>query len=385
MRLNRKQHQLWEGIDKFFLIAIIFLLFAGIMMLASASMPIADRDLGDPYGYVSKQSFAIFLGFLSGLIIFLIPSQFLEKFGIALPIIALLLLSMVYIPEIGIEKNGATRWINLGVGPNIQVVDPARLLFLIYISGYCYRQQKELREGFISLLKPMIFIIPTCTLLLLQPDFGSTVVLLTVTAALFFLAGFKLRYFFLLIIILALLFSALVYFSPYKLARVVSFMDPWSMADKGGYQLVNSLIAIGSGGFFGVGLGEGVQKLFYLPEAHTDFIFAIIAEELGLMGTILFLSFYTLLISRVFIIAFKAIAVERLFQGYLCFSIGIWISIQVIINLGVNMGLLPTKGLVLPLISYGSSSMIMTLITLAIVLRIGCEIPREKINKKING
>jgi cell division protein FtsW len=385
LRPNRKQHQLWEGIDKFFLIAIIFLLFAGIMMLASASMPIADRDLGDPYGYVSKQSLAIFLGFLSGLIIFLIPSQFLEKFGIALPIIALLLLSMVYIPEIGIEKNGATRWINLGVGPNIQVVDPARLLFLIYISGYCYRQQKELREGFISLLKPMIFIIPACTLLLLQPDFGSTVVLLSVTAALFFLAGFKLRYFFLLIVILALLFSALVYFSPYKLARVVSFMDPWSMADKGGYQLVNSLIAIGSGGFFGVGLGEGVQKLFYLPEAHTDFIFAIIAEELGLMGTILFLSFYTLLISRVFIIAFKAIAVERLFQGYLCFSIGIWISIQVIINLGVNMGLLPTKGLVLPLISYGSSSMIMTLITLAIVLRIGCEIPREKINKKING
>ncbi|MDC0586519.1 putative lipid II flippase FtsW [Gammaproteobacteria bacterium] len=385
MRPNRKHYQLWEGIDKFFLIAIIFLVFAGIMMLASASMPIADRDLGDPYGYVSKQSFAIFLGFLSGLIIFLIPSQFLEKFGITLPIIALLLLSMVYIPEIGIEKNGATRWINLGVGPNIQVVDPARLLFLIYISGYCYRQQKELREGFISLLKPMIFIIPACTLLLLQPDFGSTVVLLTVTAALFFLAGFKLRYFFLLIVILALLFSALVYFSPYKLARVVSFMDPWSMADKGGYQLVNSLIAIGSGGFFGVGLGEGVQKLFYLPEAHTDFIFAIIAEELGLMGTILFLSFYTLLISRVFIIAFKAIAVERLFQGYLCFSIGIWISIQVIINLGVNMGLLPTKGLILPLISYGSSSMIMTLITLAIVLRIGCEIPREKINKKING
>ena len=230
----------------------------------------------------------------------------------------------------------------------------------------------------------IVFILPACTLLLLQPDFGSTVVLLTVTAALFFLAGFKLRYFFLLIIILALLFSALVYFSPYKLARVVSFMDPWSMADKGGYQLVNSLIAIGSGGFFGVGLGEGVQKLFYLPEAHTDFIFAIIAEELGLMGTILFLSFYTLLISRIFIIAFKAITADRLFQGYLCFSIGIWISIQVIINLGVNMGLLPTKGLILPLISYGSSSMIMTLITLAIVLRIGCEIPREKINKKIN-
>lgn len=384
MSPNRKQYQLWEGLDKFFLIAIIFLLFGGILMLASASMPIADRDLGEPYGYVYKQSFAILLGLLSGLIFFYIPSFLLEKLGIILPIIAIFLLSMVYIPEIGIKVNGATRWINLGVGPNIQVVDPARLLFLIYIAGYCYRQQKELREGFLSLLKPMIFIFPACILLLLQPDFGSTVVLLTVTAALFFLAGFKLRYFFLLIIILALLFSALVYFSPYKLARVVSFMDPWSMADKGGYQLVNSLIAIGSGGFFGVGLGEGIQKLFYLPEAHTDFIFAIIAEELGLMGTILFLSFYTLLISRIFIIAFKAITADRLFQGYLCFSIGIWISIQVIINLGVNMGLLPTKGLILPLISYGSSSMIMTLTTLAIVLRIGCEIPREKINKKIN-
>ncbi|MBT5217756.1 MAG: FtsW/RodA/SpoVE family cell cycle protein, partial [Gammaproteobacteria bacterium] len=148
MSPNRKQYQLWEGLDKFFLIAIIFLLFGGILMLASASMPIADRDLGEPYGYVYKQSFAILLGLLSGLIFFYIPSFLLEKLGIILPIIAIFLLSMVYIPEIGIKVNGATRWINLGVGPNIQVVDPARLLFLIYIAGYCYRQQKELREGF---------------------------------------------------------------------------------------------------------------------------------------------------------------------------------------------------------------------------------------------
>ena len=384
MKPNKKQFELWEGVDKLFLIAIVFLLFAGIMMLASASMPIADRDLGDPYGYVFKQSFAIVMGLISGLIIFYIPSQILEKFGIILPIIGLCLLSMVFIPDVGTTVNRATRWINLGIGPNIQVVDPARLLFLIYISGYCYRQQKELRESFLSLLKPMIFILPACALLLWQPDFGSTVVLLTVTAVLFFLAGFKLRYFFILITLMAFLFSALIYMNDMRMGRIASFMDPWSMANDDGYQLVNSLIAIGSGGFFGVGLGEGVQKLFYLPEAHTDFIFAIIAEELGLMGTILFLFFYSLLISRVFVIAFKAIAIERLFQGYLCFSIGIWISIQVIINLGVNMGLLPTKGLILPLISYGSSSMIMTLITLAIVLRIGCEIPRDKINKKIN-
>ena len=173
-------------------------------MLASASMPIAVKNLGDPYGYVYKQLTSIALGLSAGLVAFLIPSRFWEKFGILLPILAIALLTIVFIPDIGVTANGATRWIKIGPLPNIQVVDPARLLLLIYISGYCYRQQEALTSDFMSFVKPMIFIIPACLLLLGQPDFGSTVIILSVTAGLFFIAGFKIRYFLALIIILGL-------------------------------------------------------------------------------------------------------------------------------------------------------------------------------------
>ena len=381
---NKRQNSLLKGVDNLFVISTIFLLVGGLVMLASVSMPIAVKNLGDPYGYVYKQLTSIALGLSAGLVAFLIPSRIWEKFGILLPILAIVLLTMVFIPDIGLTANGSTRWIKIGPLPNIQVVDPARLLLLIYISGYCYRQQEALTNDFMSFVKPMIFIIPACLLLLGQPDFGSTVIILSVTAGLFFIAGFKIRYFLGLVIILGFAFAFLIYIEPYRMSRLAGFLEPWQDALGAGYQLTNSLIAIGSGGIFGVGLGESIQKLFYLPEAHTDFIFAIIAEELGLMGTILILSLYGLLISRIFIIGFKAIRSELMFQGYLCISIGIWLSLQVIINLGVNMGLLPTKGLTLPLISYGSSSIAITLITLAIVLRIGCENPQPKKNLRTN-
>ena len=355
------------------------------MMLASASMPLAERSFGDPFAYLYKQSSAVFLGIISSLIFFLTPSQYWEKLGILTPIFAIGLLSLVFIPDLGVTVNGATRWIKWGPLPNIQVVDPARLLFFLYIAGYCVRQQEQLRMTFVSFLKPMIFIVPACLLLLLQPDFGSTVVLLIVTAALFFVAGFKFRYFTVIVLALVGILGLLAYISPYRMARITSFMNPWDDPFNSGYQLTQSLIAIGRGQWFGVGLGEGVQKLFYLPEAHTDFIFAVIAEELGLIGSLLIIGLYAVLIWRIFSIALKAINRKRIFQGYLSFAIAIWFTTQVIINIGVNMGLLPTKGLTLPLISYGRSSMIITLITLAIVLRIGCENPRTKVNKKIGG
>ena len=374
-----------QNIDKLLLITIITLLIGGMVMLASASMPLAERSFGDPFAYLYKQSSAVFLGIIASLIFFLTPSQYWEKLGILTPIFAIGLLSLVFIPDLGVTVNGATRWIKWGPLPNIQVVDPARLLFFLYIAGYCVRQQEQLRMTFVSFLKPMIFIVPACLLLLLQPDFGSTVVLLIVTAALFFVAGFKFRYFTVLVIALVGILGLLAYISPYRMARITSFMNPWDDPFNSGYQLTQSLIAIGRGQWFGVGLGEGVQKLFYLPEAHTDFIFAVIAEELGLIGSLLIIGLYAVLIWRIFSIALKAINSKRIFQGYLSFSIAIWFTTQVIINIGVNMGLLPTKGLTLPLISYGRSSMIITLITLAIVLRIGCENPRTKVNKKIGG
>jgi cell division protein FtsW len=374
-----------QNIDKLLLITIITLLIGGMVMLTSASMPLAERSFGDPFAYLYKQSSAVFLGIIASLIFFLTPSQYWEKLGILTPIFAIGLLSLVFIPDLGVTVNGATRWIKLGPLPNIQVVDPARLLFFLYIAGYCVRQQEQLRMTFVSFLKPMIFIVPACLLLLLQPDFGSTVVLLIVTAALFFVAGFKFRYFTVIVLALVGILGLLAYISPYRMARITSFMNPWDDPFNSGYQLTQSLIAIGRGQWFGVGLGEGVQKLFYLPEAHTDFIFAVIAEELGLIGSLLIIGLYAVLIWRIFSIALKAINRKRIFQGYLSFSIAIWFTTQVIIHIGVNMGLLPTKGLTLPLISYGRSSMIITLITLAIVLRIGCENPRTKVNKKIGG
>ena len=372
-----------QNIDKLLLITIITLLIGGMVMLASASMPLAERSFGDPFAYLYKQSSAVFLGIISSLIFFLTPSQYWEKLGILTPIFAIGLLSLVFIPDLGVTVNGATRWVKLGPLPNIQVVDPARLLFFLYIAGYCVRQQEQLRMTFVSFLKPMIFIVPACLLLLLQPDFGSTVVLLIVTAALFFVAGFKFRYFTVLVLALVGILGLLAYIDPERMERITSFMNPWDDPFNSGYQLTQSLIAIGRGQWFGVGLGEGVQKLFYLPEAHTDFIFAVIAEELGLIGSLLIIGLYAVLIWRIFSIALKAINRKRIFQGYLSFAIAIWFTTQVIINIGVNMGLLPTKGLTLPLISYGRSSMIITLITLAIVLRIGCENPRTKVNKKI--
>ena len=374
-----------KSIDKLLLISIIALLMGGMVMLVSASMPFAEKSFGDPFTYLYKQSSAVFLGIIASLIFFLTPTQYWEKLGILTPLFAIVLLSLVFIPDIGVTVNGATRWVKLGPLPNIQVVDPARLLFFLYIAGYCVRQQEQLRMTFVSFLKPMIFIIPACLLLLLQPDFGSTVVLLMVTAALFFVAGFKFRYFIILVLALIGILGLLAYFSPYRMARITSFMNPWDDPFNSGYQLTQSLIAIGRGQWFGVGLGQGVQKLFYLPEAHTDFIFAVIAEELGLIGSLLIIALYSLLIWRIFSISLKAINNKRIFQGYLSFSIAVWFSAQVIINIGVNMGLLPTKGLTLPLISYGRSSMIITLISLAIVLRIGCENPRTKVNKKIGG
>jgi len=374
-----------QNIDKLLLITIITLLIGGMVMLASASMPLAERSFGDPFAYLYKQSSAVFLGIIFSLIFFLTPSQYWEKLGILTPIFAIGLLSLVFIPDLGVTVNGATRWIKWGPLPNIQVVDPARLLFFLYIAGYCVRQQEQLRMTFVSFLKPMIFIVPACLLLLLQPDFGSTVVLLIVTAALFFVAGFKFRYFTVIVLALVGILGLLAYISPYRMARITSFMNPWDDPFNSGYQLTQSLIAIGRGQWFGVGLGEGVQKLFYLPEAHTDFIFAVIAEELGLIGSLLIIGLYAVLIWRIFSIALKAINRKRIFQGYLSFAIALWFTTQVIINIGVNMGLLPTKGLTLPLISYGRSSMIITLITLAIVLRIGCENPRTKVNKKIGG
>ncbi len=380
---KKKRFSFFENIDNLFVVSVALLLMGGMVMMTSASMPVAARNFADPFHYFYKQGFAACLGLIVGFLFFLIPTNFWEKLGILTALIAIGLLALVYIPGMGLEANGAIRWVDIGPLPTIQVIDPARFLLIIYIAGYCFRQQKQVEMTFLSLIKLMIFILPACILLLLQPDFGSTVVLLAIVASLFFVAGFKFRYFFVLLLSLASVFWLLVYKVQYRLDRITSFLDPWADPLGDSYQLVNSLIAIGSGGWFGVGLGESMQKLGYLPEAHTDFIFAVIAEELGLIGVVLIIGIYALMIWRIFSISLHAMKHNRVFQGYFAFSVGIWITAQVVINIGVNMGVLPTKGLILPLISYGSNAMTMTLITLFIVLKIGCENPVIKTNRRI--
>ena len=380
---KKKRFSFFENIDNLFVVSVALLLMGGMVMMTSASMPVAARNFADPFHYFYKQGFAACLGLIVGFLFFLIPTNFWEKLGILTALIAIGLLALVYIPGMGLEANGAIRWVDIGPLPTIQVIDPARFLLIIYIAGYCFRQQKQVEMTFLSLIKLMIFILPACILLLLQPDFGSTVVLLAIVASLFFVAGFKFRYFFVLLLSLASVFWLLVYKVQYRLDRITSFLDPWADPLGDSYQLVNSLIAIGSGGWFGVGLGESMQKLGYLPEAHTDFIFAVIAEELGLIGVVLIIGIYALMIWRIFSISLHAMKHNRVFQGYFAFSVGIWITAQVVVNIGVNMGVLPTKGLILPLISYGSNAMTMTLITLFIVLKIGCENPVIKTNRRI--
>ena len=380
---KKKRFSFFENIDNLFVVSVALLLMGGMVMMTSASMPVAARNFADPFHYFYKQGFAACLGLIVGFLFFLIPTNFWEKLGILTALIAIGLLALVYIPGMGLEANGAIRWVDIGPLPTIQVIDPARFLLIIYIAGYCFRQQKQVEMTFLSLIKLMIFILPACILLLLQPDFGSTVVLLAIVASLFFVAGFKFRYFFVLLLSLASVFWLLVYKVQYRLDRITSFLDPWADPLGDSYQLVNSLIAIGSGGWFGVGLGESMQKLGYLPEAHTDFIFAVIAEELGLIGVVLIIGIYALMIWRIFSISLHAMKHNRVFQGYFAFSVGIWITAQVVVNIGVNMGVLPTKGLILPLISYGSNAMTMTLITLFIVLKIGCENPVIKANRRI--
>ena len=286
--------------------------------------------------------------------------------------IAFALLVLVLVPGIGRHVNGSIR--SVALGPfRLQVSEPARLLIFIYLAGYIVRRREELAAGIKGFLKPMLLVGVAGLLLLLEPDFGATLVLTATAMGMLFLGGARLRDFALCVAAGGAAFTVLAVSSPYRLARLTGFLDPWQDPFAGGFQLTQSLIAIGRGQFFGVGLGESVQKLFYLPEAHTDFLFAVLAEELGLAGSILIIALYLLLTWRAVGIARRAARRAQYFGAYLAFGIGIWIGLQAFINMGVNMGVLPTKGLTLPLMSYGGSSLLVTCAALGLLLRVDRE------------
>lgn len=352
---------------------VLTLLLGGMVILASASISIADNATNNPFFYVGRQAVAALIGLTAGFVCLFIPMRFWSNLGPLMLLIGLALLLIVLLPGVGYTVNGSTRWLRFGF-INLQVSEPARLCLIIYLAGYLVRRNKSLREQFTGFLRPMLVLSLACALLLAEPDFGAAIVLLTTALAMLFVAGARFRDFFLFFGAAVLSMVTLALTSPYRLKRLTGFLDPWSDPYDSGFQLTQSLIAIGRGEWLGVGLGSGVQKLFYLPEAHTDFVFAVFAEEFGLLGTVVLIALFLGLLWRIFTLGIRAAKSERFFEAYLAIGLGTWLGLQAFINVGVNMGMLPTKGLTLPLISYGRSSMIVALVSIGLLLRIHHEL-----------
>ena len=356
-------------IDSVFLALVLAILLFGLIMVASASISIASQYTGNPFYFLERQVLTAAVGAVAALVMFCCRSEYLERVSVALLLAAIAMLLAVLVPGLGEVVNGGRRWLRIA-GFTFQVSELARVLVLVYVASYAARRQDELRETFTGLAKPLGLLCLIAALLLGEPDFGAAAVLFATGFGMLFLAGARMRYVLLMTAAAAVVFGVLAVTSAYRLRRLTGFLDPWANAYGSGFQLTQSLIAIGRGKWLGVGLGNSVQKLFYLPEAHTDFLFAVLAEELGLAGVLLTLALFVALIWRSFYIARLAAQAGLDFQSYLAAGFGIWIGMQAFINIGVNMGVLPTKGLTLPMMSYGRSSLIVTLIWVGMLLRI---------------
>ncbi|MFI4954543.1 MAG: putative lipid II flippase FtsW [Gammaproteobacteria bacterium] len=359
--------------DPIFIGAIFILLCWGLVMVASASIAMAERNFEQPFYYLQRQALFAVLGIVSAIVISRLSLEWWEKNARTFLLLGLLLLVIVLIPGIGHSVNGARRWLSLGLF-SLQVSELIKLIAILYIASYMVRYAQQVRMQFIGFIKPMLVLGFVAALLLLEPDFGSVVIITSTGLAMLFLGGVKFRHFLLLICLVGLIFAVLVMIAPYRMQRLTSFMDPWSDQFNSGYQLTQALIAFGRGEWFGVGLGQSVQKLFYLPEAHTDFIFAVLSEELGLIGGCIFLTIFGVFLTRAFMIARTAARQQLWFAAYLAFGLTFWLALQALISIGVNAGILPTKGLTLPFISYGGSSLLVTLMAVGLLLRVQMEV-----------
>jgi len=356
------------GLDAPFMVAALALLATGLVMVASASVAVAEKSTGLPLYYFYKQFSYALLGLLLGALAFAVPMRAWQQSGFWLLAFAFFLLALVLIPGIGIKINSARRWLDFGAF-RLQASEPARLALMLYLVGYVVRRRAELQTSFKGLLRPLVPVVLASALLMLEPDFGATALLLLVTFLLLFMAGARLLHLSVLAIVATGGLGLLIWTAAYRLQRLMTFRDPWADMENSGWQLTQSLIAIGRGEWTGVGLGNSVQKLLYLPETHTDFIFAIWAEEFGLLGIAVLLTVFGVMVWRAFRIGQAAEQRKNLFAAYLCYAAGAWLGVQVLINMAVNMGLLPTKGLTLPLISYGGSSLVTVCLMVALVLR----------------
>lgn len=370
-----KAHYARPGYDQALLWVILLLLAFGVVMVYSASIAMAgaSRYTGhqETYYLVRHTAFVAF-GLFLGFIAFQFPTRALQKLAPWLFVAGIVLLVLVLVPGIGREVNGSRRWIPLFV-VNLQPSELMKLFVVLYAADYTVRKASHIESftrGFLPMLIVMLFI---GALLLREPDFGAFAVITAIAMGVLFVGGVNGRQFGGLIVMLVIGFVLVIWSSPYRMQRIIGFMDPWADPFGKGYQLSHALIAFGRGEWFGVGLGASVEKLLYLPEAHTDFLLAVVAEELGFVGVTVVLGLFAFIVLRAFAIARQAASLDRPFSALVAYGIGIWIGVQVVINMGVNMGLLPTKGLTLPLLSFGGSGLAANCAALGILLRIDWE------------
>ncbi|MEM9532640.1 MAG: putative lipid II flippase FtsW [Pseudomonadota bacterium] len=363
-------------LDPWILASALMLAALGIIMITSASLAIAENQGIHPLFYAFKHVVALTLGTLLALICLRLPLANLEKASPLLMLLCFPALMVVFVPGFGVTVNGATRWVRTGL-LNFQVVEAVKIMLAIYLAGYAVRHSEALRSRFLGSVKPLGVACVMATLLLAQPDFGGAVLLLGMTGAVIWQAGARFRDLGALALFLLPVGIWVAMSESYRLQRLVSFLDPWADPYSGGFQLTQALIAVGRGEWLGVGLGGSVQKLFYLPEAHTDFILAVLAEELGLIGVLVVMVLFAVLVVRGLIIAMQALHNGQYFAGYLAYGLSFVIGLQALVSIGVNFGVLPTKGLTLPLVSSGGSSALMSCVMLGLLLRVAHEVASE--------
>jgi len=358
--------------DNLLILVIAALLMLGLIMVASSSITTAASASGDPLRLFWRQSIYLLAATGAMLMVARLPLSLWRRFGPWLLFFATVLLALVLIPGIGRQVNGSLRWI--AVGPvNLQPSEFVKIFGVIYLSGYLVRRSDHVQNSMSGFFKPILLMAVIAVLLLAEPDYGATVVLFTTTLGMLFLAGVPFLGFSTWLLAIVLVFALMMVASPYRLERLLTFVNPWADPYGSGFQLTQALIAIGRGEWFGVGLGQSVQKLHYLPEAHTDFLFAVIAEELGLLGSVTVIVLFSFFTWRAFVIGRRALVTGHPFSAYLAYGSGLLIGMQAFVNIGVNLGLLPTKGLTLPLMSYGGSSLLANCIMVGLLLRADAE------------
>lgn len=372
--------------DRVILWICLALIAIGLIMVTSASFPAAERLTGNPFYFMTRHVMYVVLGLGLLFVVMQIPVQWWLAGSGTLLLSSLVLLAVVLV--IGHEVNGAKRWIKLGP-MTLQVAEVAKLFFVIYLSSYLTRRVGEVQENIKGFIKPLIVLFFFALLLLLQPDFGSLVVMSLIAVGMLFLAGARIWQFFAVLVTFAFVIVLLIVKEPYRMRRVVSFLDPWEDPFGSGYQLTQSLMAFGRGDWFGQGLGNSIQKLQYLPEAHTDFIMAVVGEELGFVGILLILALVFALVVRTMLLGRNALRAGHQYGGFVAYGIAIWFAFQAMVNIGAAAGMLPTKGLTLPLVSYGGTSLLISCMAVGLLLRIDYELrvsqvqvaPRRGINR----